>query len=334
MDFNYDTTWIGILGGGVSGSIIGGGSVYQIDLWNMGGNRLPVRVFVTGKRVGLVAEVGTAHAMLIVTGCKTAQEMEGITSSGIDWEAKAILNEGAFVKTGAKLFKTVLAAAAAKVTDWAAQESAKRLVQFLTDDLGIVKPGKQFNLLPSPLSLSIGGGIFYEWQTLNLAAGNIGWMYSSPKWWMESYNGFIRMQMSEIPEQDGTPLRFGFSVPKWGLDPYIRWKKNKGEAHVDGRHAFQIVGYVYDGFLFERRDGMGIAGVNLTNFQQTGRLEEAVVSMPKYTSQVTTGGKLNVRPVVFQFANVQRWEADDTVEITLDSKGYFVNASDPLKIKS
>ena len=334
MDINYDTTWIGILGGGVSGSVIAGGSVYQIDLWNMGGNRLPVRVFVTGKRVGAVAEVGAAHAMLIVTGCKTAKEMEGITSSGIDWEAKAIINEGAFVKTGATLFKTVLANAAAKVSDWAAQESAKRFVQYVGNDLGIVKPGKQFNLLPSPLSLSFGGGIFYEWQTLNLAAGNIGWMYISPKWWIESYNGFIRMQMGNIPELDGTRLGFGFSVPEWGLDPYIRWSKKKGDAYVDSHNTYQIVGHVYDGYLFERRDGMGISGINLTNFQQIGRLEDSVFATPKNTNQVKKGGKLKVRPVVFRFANVQRWEADDTIELTLDSEGYCVNANEPMKIKS
>ena len=31
--FDPATTWLGLLGGGISGSIVGGGSVYQIDLW-------------------------------------------------------------------------------------------------------------------------------------------------------------------------------------------------------------------------------------------------------------------------------------------------------------
>ena len=151
FNLNWDTTWIGLLGGGASGSIIAGGSIYQIDVWNMEGNPLPARVLVKGKRVGAMAEVGASHAMLIVTGCQSAKDMEGIESSGVDLEAAAVLKGSTIVKTGAGLLKAVAAEITAKVLDWATHAAAKRLVQWVMSDLGIVKPGRQFNLLPSPL---------------------------------------------------------------------------------------------------------------------------------------------------------------------------------------
>jgi hypothetical protein len=333
LGLDYNTTWIGIVGGGVSGSVVAGGSVYQIDVWNMGSKPRPARVLVTGKRVGAVAEVGTAHAMVIVTGCQTPQEMHGITSSGLDWEAKAIIQGSALVKTGAKLFTTVAAHAAAEAIDWASQESAKRLVQWWMDDLGVVQPGKQFNLLPSPIGVGVGAGIFYAWQTMHLLGGDVAWQYISPNWWMENINGIVRLQMNNIPEQDGTKVRIGFSVPEWGLDPYIHWKKKKGDTYIDRSHKFQIVGYVYDGYVFERRDGMGLSGINLSNLQPIGRLEQGFLSNSR-TQEVQKSGKLRVRPAVFKFSNYEYWTADDTVEMTLDSDGCFVSANDPLKIRT
>ncbi|HRH45225.1 MAG TPA: hypothetical protein PKY82_26540, partial [Pyrinomonadaceae bacterium] len=201
--FNPSTTWLGLLGGGISGSIIGGGSIYQIDLWHMGGNPLPVRALVTGKRVGIMAEASTAMAALVVTGCQNGKDMDGITSSGIDWEFAVGLKGSAIVKTGAKLFKTLAADATAKAVNWAAHESAKRFVQWTVDDLGVVLPGKSFNLLPSPISIGIGAGIFYEWQTLNLLGGKIGWKHLSPNWTASNYQGGVYFQLLDIPEQDG-----------------------------------------------------------------------------------------------------------------------------------
>src|SRR3990172_4738109 len=195
-----------------------------------GGNPLPARVLITGKRVGAMAEAGASHALLIVTGCRTAKDMDGIEDSGLDWELAVGLKGSALLKTGATLFKTVCAEVCAKTVNWAAHESAKRLVQWTMDDLGIIKPGRQFNLLPSPLSFAVGAGIFYEWQTLHFLGGKIGWQYISPKWYIDTVRGNVWLQMYNIPEQNGEEVRIGFSVPEWGLDPYIRWKKKDGIA--------------------------------------------------------------------------------------------------------
>lgn len=324
MGLDYGTTWLGLMGGGISGSIIGGGSVYQIDVWNMGGYSLPARVLVTGRRVGLVAEAGTAHAMLIVTGCSSAKDMDGITSSGIDWEFAVGIKGSALVKTGASILKVVAAEAAAKVANWAMHEAAKQLVQWAMDGVaGGVQSGKQFKLLPSPLAISVGMGLFYDWQTMSLLGGKIGWQYISPKWSIETNNGSVRLQMFDIPEQDGEVVRVGFAVDEWGFDPLIRWKTKGGDVQVDGH---QILGYVYQGRLFERPDGMGYSGINLTNLQPIGRLEAGLLTVSR-TTVTQKGGTLTVRPQVYEFGNYAYWSASDKVTMTLDSNGCFVNAS-------
>lgn len=329
MALNYDTTWIGLLGGGASGSIIGGGSIYQIDVWNMGGNPIPARVLIKGKRLGAMAEAGVAHAVLIVTGCRTANGLDGIESSGLDWEFALGLKGSAIAKTGAKLFRTITAEIAAEVGKWAVHESAKRLVQWAMDDLGVIKPGRQFNLLPSPVALSIGAGIFYEWQKLQLLRGKIGWEYISPNWYVETVSGSIRLQMLNIPEQDGERVKIGFAVPEWGLDPFIRWKKNKGAVGVED---FHIEGYVYGGILFEQPNGMGYSGINLSKLEPVGHMETGWVS-PSRNDEVKKGGKLKVHPTVFRFANVAYWKARDTVEMVLDAKGRFIDATNKKAVK-
>lgn len=325
MAINYNETWIGLLGGGVSGSIIGGGSIYQFDLWNMGDNPLPARVIVTGKRVGAVIEVGIAHAMLIVTGCKTAMDMDGITSSGLDWELAVGLKGSALVKSGSKLFEMVAAEVASGTLNWASHESTKRLVQWAMDDLGVVEPGKQFNLLPSPMSLSAGAGIFYDWQKIQLLAGNVGWQHISPKWSVESVNRAIRLQMFNIPEQDGKKILVGISVPSWGADPYIRWDRKNGETKINTSHKYEIEGYVYGGRLYEKQGGFGAPGINLSNLRPIGYLENGIFSVSR-NDNVKKGGRLRIRPTVFQFSNYPYWTARESVDMTLDSEGCFVGA--------
>lgn len=319
-----ETTWLGLLGGGVSGSIVGGGSIFQIDLWHMGGNPLPVRALVTGTRFGVMAELGTALAALLVKGCKDGKEMEGLTDSGIDWEFAVGLKGSAIAKSGAKFFELMASDAAAEVVKWAAHEPAKRFVQWAMDDLGIVKPGKAFHLIPYPLQLGIGAGIFYEWQTLNLLGGKIGWQKISPRWSVENVGGDVWFQLLDIPEQDGEQVHLGFSVPEWGIDPYISWKKNKGGGRVGSKHKYHIDGYVNGGALFETRTGSFFSGINLSNFVPIGRMEEGVFSGFSDTKTVQKKGKLTVRPHVFQFGNYAYWSASDTMTVEVDGDGRFV----------
>ncbi|HRH40052.1 MAG TPA: hypothetical protein PKY82_00300, partial [Pyrinomonadaceae bacterium] len=119
-------------------------------------------------------------------------------------------------------------------------------------------------------------------------------------------------------------LHLGFSVPEWGIDPYIEWKKERGEGSV-GEKKYHIDGYVYDGAMFESRGGMGMSGFNLGNFVPVGRFEEGIISGFSNTKTVVKNGKLTVRPHVFQFANLSYWSARDTMTVNVDSNGRFVS---------
>jgi len=322
--YNPNTTWLGLLGGGVSGSIIGGGSVYQIDLWHMGGNPLPARVLISGKRLGAVAQLGTGLAALLVTGVRSANELDGLTSSGLDWELSLGLKASAIAKSGTKLFNTLVKKAAGEAANYAFDETAKRFVQWAVGDLGIVKPGKQFNLIPSPVAFGVGAGIFYEWQTMRLLSGNVGWQHISPKWSIEQFNGQVRLQMLDIPEQNGTEVKLGFAVSEFGIDPHIRWAKKAGNGRL-GRNKMHIIGYAQDGYIFEESRRMGYAGINLSNFKPIGRSETGMLTVDR-TDTVARNATLKLVPQVFDFGNYEYWSASDKLIVKTGSDGSIISA--------
>jgi hypothetical protein len=51
-------------------------------------------------------------------------------------------------------------------------------------------------------------------------------------------------------------------------------------------------------------------------------------------NEAQKGGKLDVRPTVFQYTNHAYWEADESIEMTLDRDGCFVGAKDGMKHRS
>lgn len=320
--YSPDTTWMALLGGGFSGSVLAGGSVFQFDLWNLGTKRLPVQVLVTGKRAGVMAEVGTAMALLLVTGCRTDTEMDGITSSGIDWEFSFGGDADAAVKTGAKLFKEVMKAAGKKSGEWALHESGKRLAQYIVGDLGVVQPGRQFNLLPTPVSLSAGAGIFYEWQTLHVLDGKIGWKYMSPKYSVENRSNQIYMRMKDIPLKDGSTVHLGFGVDEWlSIDPNIRWAQTTSGPRI-GRCNLHIECAVYGGELYSSHNPNSAPGINLSELQPAGRSEAGMLSVTE-TREVKKNGKLTIYPRIFEFTNYPYWSADDTMTVHVDANGRF-----------
>lgn len=314
--FNPNTTWIGLLGGGVTGAVAAGGSVIQIDLHHMGGDPVPARVLVTSLRVGLVLEAGAATCALIVTGCRHPSEMEGITSAGLDWELAAGLKAGATAKTGRQFAQKLWNEVLDEVKGWAMNEPAKRLVQWTMDDLGIVQSGRQFNLLPWPLSLSVGAGVFYEWQKLTLLRGPIAWNYIKPYWSVENYNGSVYFHMGNIPEQDTTRIRIGLSVPRFGFDPTICFAhpmRRSGDAYFEGR--------VIDGGLMDGRY-VGNPGINLTELRPVGLSRPGLFTVDR-VNEVVRNGRVEVRPYVLGPAGTVLWTARDTAELLADSEGFL-----------
>ncbi|QFT31762.1 hypothetical protein FIV00_14815 [Labrenzia sp. THAF82] len=319
--YSPETTWIAILGGGFSGSILAGGSVFQFDLWNMGSKKLPIQVLVTGKRAGLMAEAGTAMAVLLVTGCRTAREMDGITSSGLDWELSFGGDADAVVKSGASVFKEVMKAAGKQTGEWALHESGKRLAQYIVGDLGVVQQGRQFNLLPTPISASIGAGIFYEWQKLHVLDGEIGWNYISPEYSVENRSGNVYMRMKNIPVKDGTTIHLGFGVDEWGIDGNIKWTPTSSGPRI-GRSRLHIDCAVYGGELYQSFNRNEQPGINLSQLQPAGRSEAGMLTVSN-TKEVAKNGKLTIYPRIFKFTNYPYWSADDTMTVHVDGKGRF-----------
>jgi hypothetical protein len=336
MSGPFDNTWLGLVGGGGSAALVVGGGVYQFELWNVGGASLPTRVYVTSKRVGLVAHVGFSHAMILVTGCASARDLEGVTSSGIDWEvdigasAKALKGVPKFAKYK-ELFEAVELAAKAsnktmigKGSNWAADEAAKRLVQHARGELGIVQPGKQFNILPSPLSAGLGAGLFYDWQTMHVMGGEQAWSMISPKWWVENGTGGLVLQMKSIPEQDGARITVAIGIDEsFATDPFILWEPTGGPIQRDARSKYWLHGYVFGGRLYA--DGAAkMEGLPIGTLRPSGRLEQGW--SVKKTTEVQKKGTLRIKPAVIKFSNYPYWYADDYVEVRVDKDGRLMTS--------
>jgi len=313
--FNPDTTWVGYFGYGMAGSFGYGRSFIQMDLRHMGGATYPVRVLVQGTRLGPVAEVGTGLCIIIVTGCRSAREMEGLTSSGLDWTLSVGLKAGEVAKTGSRLFRNMMRLAGNMAGDnWATSEVTKKVVQWAMDDLGLNLNGRQFYVIPTPMGGGVGAGIFYEYQTLRLLGGDIGWSYIKPWWSLDRGDGNIYLRMGDIPEQDDADIRVGLYVLRWGRDPLIRWA-----GGVRGRDYF-FRGKVYDGQLYDEGRSMDLSGVNLTRLRPIGLLHEGFFSNSD-SDEVARMGRFKVRPVVFGFGNMARWTAVMANEVGTNREG-------------
>lgn len=335
------STWLGYLGGGGSAALIVGGGVYQFDLWNVGGKNLPTRVYVTSKKVGLMAHAGISHAMILVTGASTQKSLNKVGSSGIDWEfdigasAKALKGMAKFKKY-AELFEKVekLATAGGKatrtMTNWAGHEASKRLTQAAMGDLGVVQgSGPQFNVLPSPLSLGIGAGIVYDWQTMYTMGGKQAWSMISPNWFVEQGANGVVLQMYNIPEQDGTWIDVAIGVNEWGIDPYIRWKRDNGGPSLGSRHKYHIRGYVWNGWLWQTPKSQ-TSGLDLGKLMPIGQLETGMISVDK-TRTINKNSKIKIYPAVINFGNYPYWTADDSTPVSTDGTGRFKTAHNPNK---
>lgn len=336
------STWLGYLGAGGSAALIVGGGVYQFDLWNVGGKNLPTRVYVTSKKVGLIAHAGISHAMVLVTGASNQTELDNIGSSGIDWEfdigasAKALKGVAKFEKY-ADLFAKVekLATTGGKsvrtMTNWAGHESGKRLAQAAMGDFGVVQgSGPQFNVLPSPLSFGLGAGLVYDWQKMYTMGGKQAWSMISPSWRLENEGSSVILYMTNIPEQDGTRIKLAIGIDEWGSDPYIRWKADKGGPKVDPSKAYHILAYVKGGEIYHS-ESSELAGIDLGKLTPIGQLETGMTSVSK-TRTINTDTKLDIYPAVMKFGNYPYWSADDDATVKVDRSGKFTTALSPGKV--
>lgn len=335
---NEGTTWLGYLGGGGSAALIVGGGMVQFDLWNAGGKNLPTRVYVTSKKVGLIAHAGLTHAMVLVTGAKDQSQLEGLTSSGIDWEfdigasAKALKGVAKFQKY-AELFAQVekLATVGGKgvrtMTNWAGHEASKKLVQATVNEIGNIKEtGPQFNVLPTPLTIGVGAGIVYDWQTMHLMGGKNAWSMIAPSWFVENGGNGVVLQMQNIPEQDGTWIDIAIGINEWGSDPYIRFKADNGGPSL-GSNAYHVRGYVWNGWLWQTPKSSS-SGIDLGALAPIGQLETGMISVTN-TNTVNKNATIKIYPAVIHFGNLPYWTASSSTQVKTDGAGRLKTALNP-----
>lgn len=314
---DYNSTWLGLAGGGFGLSAIGGVGVYQINLWNMGGNPVPIRALIIGKRLGVTLQAEAAHAVCLMTNVRSASSFTTIKSSGVDWAVGAGVKADAFVKSGSKIVSGLFKFA--KDGNWAAQEGVKKLVQGLMGDFTPGAKTPQFVLLPSPAALSIGGGIWYEWQTLEKVGTDLAWEYAPPKFRMERKNGKLLLRMKGVPEQNNARINFRIRENDWGTDDELLWRK-KG-SH--GRGEPNLNGTIYDGKLWNngRGAGKGQDGFALSDWEPVGKMVTGMLSVSR-NKLVTKNAWQKVGVSVCRGRiNLYKWESDHYSDVMFDKAG-------------
>lgn len=322
--FNPDTTWIGVAGVGYSASLAIGVNALQIDIHHMGGQPTAVRTLITSFRAGLVADAGIPLASMLVTGCNDRRQLDGLKSSGLDWEATAGLKASATAKIGQRFANQMLNEISSDVALWAMNTAAKDYTNWLLDNVtGPPATGPQFKLIPWPFSVSVGAGLFYEWQTLRLLSGHIGWQYIRPRWNIETYGGSVYLHMTDIPEQTGTEIDLSMSVPSRGVDPVICF------GGPGQRPTTRIRRYVIDGSLTESRQS-SMGGINLTKLLPVG-LSRAGFFTVGMTDEVERNGILKVRLSVRGRSGSDYWTSNDIVVFQTNAEGRIVRYRGPYR---
>lgn len=316
------TTWLGLAGGGFGFSAIGGMGVYQIDLWNMNGYAVPIRARIIGKRLGLTLQAEAAHALCLMTGVHSSASFTELKSQGVDWALALGVKADSFFKAGSKAAK-VISEIAATSANWATHETTKKAVQGLVGDFSI-GPDPSFILLPTPVALAAGAGVWYEWQTLEKVGGDITWDYLKPDWRVEASGGRVLLRMRNIPEQDGSTFNFRIRTDNWGADNTIIWATRAG-----GSGDLNLNGVVYDGRLYDSRKGgsRGQAdGFDLSAYYPVGHSVTGILTVSRDT-EVATNTTFKIGVSVCQGRiNLYRWESDDYVSVTSGADGRLTSA--------
>jgi hypothetical protein len=311
-------SWLGYFGGGFSVSLIGGGSAYQMNLWNTGGGAVPMPVLVTGMRAGIVAQAETGHAFCYVYGVKDPADFKELKSQGFDWCFSVGGKADAVAKGGSKAWK-LLKTASKSSGNWAAQESAKKGIQALTGDFDINDKGPGFILLPSPLAVGLGAGVFYEWQTLRKVGTDVAWRYVKPTWYVHHDGKALRLYMYNIPEADGKTIALQLLIDVFGADDIMTFKNGKKN----------VLGTVRSGELCDY--GTKRPGINLSALQPSGKVEIGMLTTSQKTT-VTKNGEIGIGVGVCRNAssetNLYKWESSDYVKIKTDGEGRFASTKD------
>ena len=322
--------WLGKMGGGFSASLIGGMSVYQLNMWNMAGGTVPMPVLIIGKRLGLMAQAEAGHAFCLLTGVTSPNEFTKLESAGFDWCLSMGGDADSVVKTAGGLSE-ILVKSAKGAGNWATNTGTKMAVNKFLSDSGADKPKAQFYLIGTPLSVGLGAGIFYEWQTLTKTGTDVAWRYVKPTWWLENKGGKVLLHMSPLPETDGTTIGLQFRTDIWGADDVLIFDTDRiGNVGFNQTDKLKTVrGTVRSGKLCAYNSSD--PGLNLSSLIPHGKLEVGMLSTSRNT-EVTRNGSvrlgIDVVKDAFSETNLSMWSSDDYAEVKTDGSGRFASTTD------
>lgn len=328
----YNDKWLGMVGGGMGASFIAGMSVYQINMWNMAGGEVPMPVIIVCKRLGVVATAGMAHAVCLITGVTSPNEFTEIKSKGVDWALSVGADVDSVVK-GLGGVADLIKSAGSKAGNWATQESAKKAVQGVMGDFTPTTTQPNFVLLPTPLALEVGAGVFYEWQTLTKTGTDVAWRYVQPSWWLEKKNGKVLLQMNAIPERDGALIGLQFRLKTWGTDDVLIFRTNRMEM-VGFRQTNMLKtvrGTVRGGALYG--ENSQTPGLDLSALIPAGKLEVGLLSTDNKAKTFTNEGLqigLSVTRDPRSETNLYKWVSKDYVRIRTGVGGQFETTDDTM----
>jgi len=321
----YSDKWLGILGAGFSGSVLGGLSVCQAVVWNMGGSKVPMRVLVKGVRLGAVANADAGHYIVFISGVPYPNAFSEIKSKGVDWTFSLGAKGDAWLK-GAGKVGSVLHKASNMPGNWAAQEVAKKTIQGAMGDFELSPKNPAFILLPTPVAVGLGVGIFYEWQTLVKQGTDIAWEYIKPSWWLHAGQNRVTLHMASIPEDEGGKIAIHITRKVFGADDILRFASKRGNDS-----SAVIVGVVRDGMLY---DESGQLGINLTDRKIAGATEIGMLSTKRVQNNFA-GQKISIAINVarsFSGVNLYKWRSKDYAAVSVDKNG-SINASSDIRTK-
>ncbi len=312
---DYSDKWLGLAGGGGGFSVIGGVGVYQLDLYNMNGGAVPMRVLSVGKRLGVTLQAEVAHAVCLLTGVRSPDDFTSIKSNGLDWALSFGIKADSLLKTGGAAAKAIMGVAV-HGGNWAAHETAKKAVQGLMGDFSMSPKEPSFVLLPTPAALAIGAGIYYEWQELTKVGSDLAWSYAPPSWRVEMYGAKLVLRMAGIPEADGTRINFRIRIKGWGTDDTILFT-GPGKTK-----SYNLTGTVYSGSLYDLNSkGQGWDGFDLSAYQPVGTATSGFFGVDK-TTDVAVEENLEIGVSVCKGQiNLYRWESSRYAKVRTDAKG-------------
>ena len=326
---SWGNIWIG-LAGGAGGSAAVGASYYAAQLFNMGREDQPLDVVIFGRRLGLSLQAESATAFCLMTGVPTRDRFDRMESSGVDWGLGAGFDVASTVRTGSEALNLLLRLARIALSNdglasWAIQEGVKNLIRTIMGDISLSSQQPNFVLLPTPASLSIGAGLWYEWSDVLKMGHTLIWRREPPKWKLISRNGSIFLRMKHIPMSDGALIDIALPVDVFGCDDLLAWDDR-------GFRRTRITGTVYGQKLFPGmttpaqsvggQDGINISALNISgrttvNLLSTGRSEEVARNSDLGLGVAVMSGVLEL------------WSSNEYCTVASDSMGRLVRRIGP-----